>query len=87
MPSAGWEDGHFIVQLRHISYPQRAPRLAADANGLIYLPETAFAAAFAQNATAKELAVLAAVQRPLSKDRPTNICIQQLLTPITGDTP
>jgi pimeloyl-ACP methyl ester carboxylesterase len=33
---------------------------------LIYLPETAFAAAFAQNASPGELAVLAAVQRPLS---------------------
>jgi pimeloyl-ACP methyl ester carboxylesterase len=46
-------------------HPQ-APRLAPDANGLIYLPETAFAKAFAQNATAEEVAMLAAVQRPLS---------------------
>jgi pimeloyl-ACP methyl ester carboxylesterase len=30
------------------------------------LPESAFAAAFAQNAAAEELAVLAAVQRPIS---------------------
>jgi pimeloyl-ACP methyl ester carboxylesterase len=61
-----------------------APKLAPDNHGLIYLPESAFAAAFAQNATAEELAVLAAVQRPISpacisvavdrplwKDRPT----------------
>jgi pimeloyl-ACP methyl ester carboxylesterase len=33
---------------------------------LIYLPEAAFAAAFAQNASKEELAVLAAVQRPIS---------------------
>jgi pimeloyl-ACP methyl ester carboxylesterase len=33
---------------------------------LIYLPEAAFAAAFAQNASRDELAVLAAVQRPIS---------------------
>lgn len=46
-------------------HPQ-APKLAPDANGLIYLPEQAFAAAFAQNATLEELAVLAAVQRPIS---------------------
>ena len=64
-------------------HPQ-APHLAPDAHGLIYLPESAFATAFAQNATAEEIAVLAAVQRPLSpacitvaaprplwKDRPT----------------
>jgi pimeloyl-ACP methyl ester carboxylesterase len=46
-------------------HPQ-APKLAPDEHGLIYLPDTAFAAAFAQNATAEELAVLAAVQRPIS---------------------
>ena len=46
-------------------HPQ-APKLAPDAHGLIYLPEAAFAAAFAQNASAEELAVLAAVQRPIS---------------------
>ena len=32
----------------------------------MYLPEAAFAAAFAQNASKEELAVLAAVQRPIS---------------------
>ena len=42
------------------------PKLVPDANGLIYLPEAAFAGAFAQNASRDELAVLAAVQRPIS---------------------
>jgi hypothetical protein len=64
-------------------HPQ-APKRAPDAHGLIYLPDTAFSAAFAQDATEEELAVLAAVQRPISpacitvavprplwKDRPT----------------
>jgi pimeloyl-ACP methyl ester carboxylesterase len=46
-------------------HPQ-APKLAPDDNGLIWLPEDAFAAAFAQNATAEDHAVLAAVQRPIS---------------------
>jgi pimeloyl-ACP methyl ester carboxylesterase len=46
-------------------HPQ-APKLAPDDQGLIYLPHEAFAAAFAQNATAEELTVLAAVQRPIS---------------------
>jgi len=46
-------------------HPQ-APKLAPDAHGLIYLPEAAFAAAFAQNASKEELAVLSAVQRPIS---------------------
>src|SRR5215469_13534974 len=46
-------------------HPQ-APKLAPDGNGLIWLPEGAFATAFAQNASADDLAVLAAVQRPIS---------------------
>jgi pimeloyl-ACP methyl ester carboxylesterase len=46
-------------------HPQ-APKLAPDSNGLIWLPETAFATAFAQNASADDQAVLAAVQRPIS---------------------
>jgi pimeloyl-ACP methyl ester carboxylesterase len=43
-----------------------APRLAPDNHGLIYLPDKAFPAAFAQNASADELALLSAVQRPIS---------------------
>lgn len=46
-------------------HPQ-APKLAPDGNGLIWLPEGAFATAFAQNASADQQAVLAAVQRPIS---------------------
>ena len=43
-----------------------APKLAPDAHGLIYLPHSAFAAAFAQNGSVAEQALLAAVQRPIS---------------------
>ena len=46
-------------------HPQ-APKLAPDSNGLIWLPDDAFATAFAQNASADDQAVLAAVQRPIS---------------------
>jgi pimeloyl-ACP methyl ester carboxylesterase len=46
-------------------HPQ-APKLAPDANGLIWLPHDAFAAAFAPNADAEELALLEAVQRPIA---------------------
>jgi pimeloyl-ACP methyl ester carboxylesterase len=45
-----------------------APKLVPDGHGLIYLPDAAFGDAFAQNATAAELAVLRAVQRPISPD-------------------
>jgi pimeloyl-ACP methyl ester carboxylesterase len=53
------------VFYRFQPHPQ-APKLAPDSKGLIWLPEEAFAAAFAPNACADDLAVLAAVQRPLS---------------------
>ena len=53
------------VFYRHEPHP-RAPKLAPDSNGLIWLPEDAFATAFAQNASADEQTVLAAVQRPVS---------------------
>jgi len=43
-----------------------APKLAPDDNGLIWLPQPAFASAFAQHASAEDLAVLSAVQRPIS---------------------
>jgi len=46
-------------------HPQ-APKLAPDDHGLIYLPDAAFAAAFAQHASAEEQTLLAAVQRPIS---------------------
>jgi hypothetical protein len=46
-------------------HPQ-APVLAPDDDELIWLPEEAFAAAFAQRASMQEQALLAAVQRPIA---------------------
>jgi pimeloyl-ACP methyl ester carboxylesterase len=43
-----------------------APKLAPDHNALIWLPDDAFRGAFAQQASAADLAVLSAVQRPIS---------------------
>jgi pimeloyl-ACP methyl ester carboxylesterase len=79
------DEGETVADVFYRTEPHpQAPKLAPDAHGLIYLPEAAFAAAFAQNASKEELAVLAAVQRPISpacitvaverplwKDRPT----------------
>lgn len=60
-------EGETVADVFYRNEPHpKAPKLAADTNGLIWLPEEAFAAAFAQNATPDELAVLAAVQRPIS---------------------
>jgi pimeloyl-ACP methyl ester carboxylesterase len=43
-----------------------APQLAPDGHGIIWLPERAFAQAFAPDAAADEQALLAATQRPIS---------------------
>jgi pimeloyl-ACP methyl ester carboxylesterase len=60
------DEGETVADVFYRGEPHpQAPKLAPDKHGLIYLPESAFAAAFAQNATAEELAVLAAVQRPI----------------------
>ena len=61
------DDGETVADVfyRNEPHPQ-APKLAPDDHGLIYLPEAAFAAAFAQHASAEEQSLLAAVQRPIS---------------------
>jgi pimeloyl-ACP methyl ester carboxylesterase len=79
------DEGEAVADVFYRTEPHpQAPKLAPDGHGLIYLPEAAFAAAFAQHAATEELTVLAAVQRPISpacitvaverplwKDRPT----------------
>ena len=79
------DEGETVADVFYRTKPHpEAPKLAPDGHGLIWLPEAAFATAFAQHATAEELAMLAAVQRPISpacitvaverplwKDRPT----------------
>jgi pimeloyl-ACP methyl ester carboxylesterase len=61
------DEGETVADVFYRTEPHpQAPKLAPDDHGLIYLPEAAFAVAFAQNASREELAVLAAVQRPIS---------------------
>jgi len=61
------DEGEKVADVFYRAAPHPlAPKLAPDGNGWIWLPETAFATAFAQNASAQDLAVLAAVQRPIS---------------------
>jgi pimeloyl-ACP methyl ester carboxylesterase len=62
-PEAGEKVADVFYRLE--PHPE-APKLVPDANGLIWLPEGAFATAFAQHASADDRAVLAAVQRPIS---------------------
>jgi pimeloyl-ACP methyl ester carboxylesterase len=61
------EEGETVADVFTRTAPHPlAPKVEPDNHGLIYLPGTAFPAAFAQNATAEELAVLAATQKPIS---------------------
>ncbi|HEV2675152.1 MAG TPA: alpha/beta hydrolase [Aliidongia sp.] len=61
------DEGETVADVFYRTEPHpQAPTLAPDRHGLIFLPETAFADAFAQHASAEELAVLAAVQQPIS---------------------
>jgi pimeloyl-ACP methyl ester carboxylesterase len=60
------DQGETVADVFYRAAPHpRAPKLAPDSHGLIYLPESAFAEAFAPNASAEQRAVLAAVQRPI----------------------
>ena len=67
------DEGETVADVfyRDPPHPQ-APELEPDSEGWIWLPTSAFPAAFAQHATAEQHAVLAAVQRPIAV-----ACIQQ----------
>ena len=93
------DEGETVLDVftRTAPHPQ-APKLEPDGHGFIYLPDAAFRAAFAQNATAAELAVLTATQRPISpacitvpvprplwKDRPSWFLVAEQDRMISGD--
>jgi pimeloyl-ACP methyl ester carboxylesterase len=60
-------EGQTVADVFYLNPPHpQAPQLAPDKYGLIWLPDEAFPEAFAQNASAADLAVLRAVQRPIS---------------------
>ena len=61
------DEGETVADVFYRAPPHpRAPKLAPDTRELIYLPESAFAEAFAPNASAAEQGLLAAVQRPIA---------------------
>jgi pimeloyl-ACP methyl ester carboxylesterase len=61
------DEGETVAQVfyKDESHP-KAPQLAPDADGFIWMPDEGFANAFAQNASAEQLALSKAVQRPIS---------------------
>ncbi|MHB8814335.1 MAG: alpha/beta fold hydrolase [Steroidobacteraceae bacterium] len=61
------DEGETVADVFYRAKPHpQAPQLAPDSHGVIYLPDTAFASAFAPNASVEQQALLAAVQRPIS---------------------
>jgi pimeloyl-ACP methyl ester carboxylesterase len=61
------DEGETVAQVFYRDEPHpKAPKLAPDADGLIWMPEDGFANAFAQNATADQIALSKAVQRPIA---------------------
>jgi pimeloyl-ACP methyl ester carboxylesterase len=61
------DEGEAVADVFNRAEPHPlAPKLAPDGHGLVWLPDSAFATAFAPNATAEEQAVLCAIQRPLA---------------------
>jgi pimeloyl-ACP methyl ester carboxylesterase len=61
------EEGETVGDVFNRGEPHpKAPEFRPDEHGLVWLPQEAFAAAFAQNATSDEQAILAAVQRPIN---------------------
>ncbi|AXC10288.1 putative signal peptide protein [Acidisarcina polymorpha] len=67
------DEGETVADVfyRTPSHPQ-APQLAPDSYGLIWMPGEGFGNAVAHQATADQLAIMAAVQRPISVN-----CIQE----------
>jgi pimeloyl-ACP methyl ester carboxylesterase len=67
------DEGETVAQVfyRDEKHPQ-SPQLAPDANSFIWMPEEGFGNAFSQHATAEQIALSAAVQRPIALK-----CIQE----------
>jgi pimeloyl-ACP methyl ester carboxylesterase len=67
------DEGETVAQVFYRDEPHpQAPKLAPDQHGFIWMPEEGFRNAFAQHATEEQIAVSAAVQRPISLK-----CIQE----------
>lgn len=67
------DEGETVAEVFYREKPHPyARQLAPDAHGLIWMPQDAFASAFAQNASPERTALFAATQRPLAAT-----CIQE----------
>jgi pimeloyl-ACP methyl ester carboxylesterase len=67
------DEGETVAEVFYRDKPHpQAPQLAPDAHGFIWMPQDAFATAFAQHASPERAALFAATQRPIAV-----ACIQQ----------
>jgi pimeloyl-ACP methyl ester carboxylesterase len=67
------DEGETVADVFYRETPHpKAPRLAPDAHGMIWMPDEGFPTAFAQNAPREQSAVFAATQRPIAV-----ACIQE----------
>jgi pimeloyl-ACP methyl ester carboxylesterase len=61
------DEGETVAQVFYRDEPHpKAPKLAPDADGFIWMPDSGFEQAFAQNATSEQINLCRAVQRPLA---------------------
>src|SRR5580698_730655 len=67
------DEGETVADVFYRAAPHpKAPHLAPDADGLIWMPEEGFANAVAHKASSDQIAIVAAVQRPIAGQ-----CIQE----------
>lgn len=67
------DEGETVADVFYRANPHsEAPKLAPDASGLIWMPEDGFRHAVAHKASADQIAIMAAVQRPIAVS-----CIQE----------
>jgi pimeloyl-ACP methyl ester carboxylesterase len=67
------DEGETVAEVFYREKPHpAAPQLVPDSHGLIWMPQEAFATAFAQNASPERAALFAATQRPIAV-----ACIQE----------
>jgi pimeloyl-ACP methyl ester carboxylesterase len=67
------DEGETVADVFYRDEPHpRAPKLAPDAHGLIWMPKDGFGSAFAQHASPQRVALCAATQRPIAV-----ACIQE----------
>jgi hypothetical protein len=73
LPALAPDEGETVAQVfyQDEKHPQ-SPKLAPDTDGFSWMPEEGFSNAFSQHATAEQIALSAAVQRPIAVK-----CIQE----------